>query len=145
MSLHSTSRILIHIIWETLNRDKIFTEETGRTVSNFLYKYAKEKGLWLEANYVNAEHVHALYDQGTDITTEDCARLFKGASSHFINQERITPAKFNWGRGYAAFSVSESQTDSVVRYIKNQKEHHRRKSFNEEYELFLSKYKIRKK
>jgi putative transposase len=145
MSLHSTSGILVHIIWETLNREKFFNEESGRAVSAFLYKYAKEKGIWLEANYVNPEHVHALYDQGTNITTEDCAKLFKGASSHYVNHERIVPVKFNWGRGFAAFSVSESRADCVVRYIKNQKEHYRKKSFNEELELFLSKYKIKKK
>jgi putative transposase len=50
--------------------------------------------------------------------------------------------RFSWGRGYAAFSVPESQIHKVVQYIKNQKEHHRKKSFTEEYAVFLTNYNL---
>ena len=93
-------------------------------------------------NYVNAEHVHCLIDLPTGISIEDSLKLYKGASSHFINANNLIPEKFAWGRGYAAFSVSESQSEKVIQYIKNQKEHHRVKPFSEEYQEFLDKYKI---
>jgi hypothetical protein len=67
-------------------------------------------------------------------------KLLKGASSHWINQNRIVPGKFAWGRGYGAFSVSQSGVDEVSKYIANQEEHHRKKPFAEEYERFIRAY-----
>ena len=96
----------------------------------------------MKVNYVNPEHVHSLIDLPSNHTVEDCLKLLKGASSHFINQDNIIEGRFSWGRGYAAFSVSESQADKVVQYIKNQKEHHKVKSFSEEYGEFLKKYNL---
>jgi REP element-mobilizing transposase RayT len=142
MSLHSFTRIWIHLIWETLNREKLLTNEAGKRVSEFLFNYSKEKNIFMKINYVNPEHVHALIELSVSITVEDCIKLLKGASSHFINKERIIKNKFSWGRGYAAFSVSESQLSKVVDYIKNQKEHHRVKNFNEEYVEFIKKHGI---
>ena len=142
MSLHSYTKIWIHIIWETLDREKLLFDKTAKNVSEFLFNYSKEKNIFMKINYVNPEHTHALIDLPTNITIEDCVKLFKGASSHYINQNRLVRTKFSWGRGYAAFSVSESQIDKVIDYIKNQKEHHRIKTYAEEYEEFLAKYKI---
>jgi REP element-mobilizing transposase RayT len=93
-------------------------------------------------NYVNADHVHALVDLPTDLSVEDCIKLLKGASSFYINKNRITGFKFSWGKGYGAFSVSASQLNNLVDYIRNQEEHHRVKSFTEEYQLFIKKYGI---
>jgi putative transposase len=69
-------------------------------------------------------------------------RLVKGDSSEFINKEKLTKVKFQWQSGYAAFSNSHSQIDKVVNYILNQKEHHKKICFNEEYLAFLEKYNI---
>jgi len=89
---------------------------------------------------VNAEHVHALIDLPTRYSIEETVKLFKGASSHWINQCRIVPAKFAWGRGYGAFSVSQSTLDKVSRYIRDQERHHRKRSFADEYETFVRAY-----
>jgi putative transposase len=94
----------------------------------------------MKINYVNADHAHALIDLPTNLCIEDCAKLLKGSSSHYINQNRIINTKFFWGRGYGAFSVSASQLEAVTEYIKNQEEHHRAKSFTEEYKVFIEKY-----
>lgn len=96
----------------------------------------------MEINFVNADHVHALIDLPTNLSAEDCIKLLKGSSSFYINKNRIIANKFSWGKGYGAFSVSPSQIVSVVRYINNQEEHHKIKSFNEEYRLFIEKYGI---
>ncbi len=96
----------------------------------------------MKINYVNADHVHTVIDLPTNMSVENCLRLFKGASSHYVNEEKLIFGRFSWGRGYAVFSVSESQADKVVKYIENQKEHHRIKTFSEEYQEFLNKYKI---
>jgi len=140
MSLHSYTKLWTHIIWETLNREKLLNEKAGKTVSEYLFNYSKDKNIFMKINYVNPEHVHSLIDLPTNLSMENTVKLFKGSSSHYINQEGIVSGKFSWGRGYAAFSVSESQVEKVAKYIRNQKEHHRVKSYAEEYELFMKKY-----
>lgn len=109
-------------------------------LSGFLHEYSQSKGIYMRINYVNAEHVHALIDLPTKYSIEETIKLLKGASSHWINQNRIVAAKFSWGRGYGAFSVSQSNVNDVSKYIANQEEHHRRKTFAEEYEKFVRVY-----
>ena len=94
----------------------------------------------MKANYVNSEHVHALINLPTNITIEKLMRLIKGESSSWINKQ--TNFNFAWGKGYGAFSVSESNLDSVVKYIANQEEHHRMKSYTDEYDAFLKAYNV---
>ena len=142
MSLHSYSKVWLHLIWSTHNKDKILSKKNREMLSDFLYKYAEEKEIYMKINYVNAEHVHTLIDLPTTLSIEECLKLLKGSSSHYVNQNRLVNTKFRWARGYGAFSVSESNVQKVVDYIKNQEEHHRVKTFTEEYELFMKKYGI---
>jgi REP element-mobilizing transposase RayT len=109
-------------------------------VSSFLSNYSIEKGIYMKINYVNPEHVHTLIDLPTNKTIEEVVQLFKGASSHWTNEEKLLRGRFGWGRGYGAFSVSHSDVERVAAYIAGQEEHHRRKSFSEEFELFVKKY-----
>jgi putative transposase len=143
MSLHSYSKVWLHLIWSTHNKEKVLLKDVRKQVSNFLYNYAEEKEIYMKTNYVNAEHVHALVDLPTTLSIDECLKLLKGSSSHYINDNRLVNNKFRWARGYGAFSVSESQLKKVVDYINNQEEHHRTKSFTEEYKLFMKKYGIK--
>jgi REP-associated tyrosine transposase len=140
MSQHSFNKIWIHFIWETPGKQKIIHKDARKKISDFLYDYCKEKNIYMRINYVNADHAHAVLDLPTNLSAEDCIKLLKGSSSFFINKNRIVNNKFSWGKGYGAFSVSPSQLSKVVDYIKNQEEHHRRKNFAEEYQLFVKKY-----
>lgn len=140
MSTHSYNKIWIHFIWETLDKQKILPRPARIKLSNYLFNYCKEKKIFMKTNYVNADHVHALIDLPTNITIEDCVKLLKGSSSYHTNLNKLIKTKFSWGRGYGAFSVSASQLKKVETYIKNQEEHHRVKSFTEEYEMFIKKY-----
>jgi putative transposase len=112
-------------------------------VSNFLTQYAESKGIHMKVNYVNPEHVHALVDMPTHYCIEEMLKLLKGASSHWINQNRLVRGKFFWGRGYGVFSVSQSNVGQVVGYIAAQAEHHRNRTFMEEYEDLLKRYDLR--
>jgi putative transposase len=94
MSKHSYNKIWIHFIWETPNKEKILLKEARKQISNFLYNYCKEKGIFMKINFVNADHVHALIDLPTDMSAEECIKLLKGASSFYINKNRITRNKF---------------------------------------------------
>jgi REP element-mobilizing transposase RayT len=105
-----------------------------------LLEYAKEKGIYMRINYFNSDHTHALIDLPTNLTIEQTIQLLKGSSSHWINQNRLVRGRFAWGRGYGAFSVSHSDVDRVSKYIANQREHHRKRTFEDEYRLFVSRY-----
>ena len=140
MSVHSYSRCWLHLIWTTLDREPMLVKPAAAAASKFLTNYALEKGIYMKINYVNPEHVHTLIDLPTNRTIEEVIKLFKGSSSHWINENRLLRGRFGWGRGYGAFSVSHSEVDKVAAYIANQEEHHRKKSFREEFELFVTKY-----
>ena len=103
-------------------------------------EYAEKNGIYMKINYVNPEHVHALIDLPTRYSIEDVLKLFKGASSHWINENRLLRGKFGWGRGYGAFSVSQSNVAQVGKYIATQEDHHRRHSFLEEYQILIQRY-----
>ena len=94
----------------------------------------------MKINYFNADHTHALVDLSTNLKIEQIIQLLKGNSSHWINQHRLITGRFAWGCGYGAFSVSHSDVDRVAKYIGGQEEHHRKRSFTEEYELFVKRY-----
>jgi len=108
--------------------------------SAFLSEYSERKGIYMKINYFNAEHTHALFDLPTNLSIEQVVQLFKGASSHWINEAGLIKGRFAWGRGYGAFSVSHSDVERVAAYIVRQEEHHRKRSFAEEYEEFVRRY-----
>ncbi|GAB4300348.1 MAG: IS200/IS605 family transposase [Ignavibacteriaceae bacterium] len=140
MSLHSYSKCWLHIIFGTLNREKILNKEARVELSKYFYEYSKEKNIYMKINYVNADHQHLLIDLPTKYSIEEVVQLYKGSSSNWLNKSNLLKTKFSWGRGYGAFSVSESAVGKVCEYIANQEEHHKVKSFADEYREFISKY-----
>ncbi len=145
MSNHSYSHCWLHLIWATLNRERMLAPAAAAKVSGFLSQYAEKNGIYMTINYVNPEHVHALIDLPTGKSIEEVVKLLKGGSSHWINEQKLVNGKFAWGRGYGAFSVSQSSLDEVCAYIARQQEHHRTKSFAEEYERFVEVYGLAKR
>src|SRR5437867_2303066 len=108
--------------------------------STNLSEYSHEKGIYMKINYFNADHTHALIDLPTNLSIEQVIQLLKGSSSHWINQKRLLKGRFAWGRGYGAFSVSHSDVDRVCKYIASQAAHHRKRTFEDEYQLFVKRY-----
>ena len=140
MSLHSYTRVWIHLVWSTLERRPLLSKNAATKLSHYLHHYASQKGINMKINYVNPEHVHALVDLPTNLAIEEMMQLFKGSSSHWINEEELVPGKFAWGRGYGAFSVSHSGVTEVARYIAEQEEHHCKRSFADEIRLLVQRY-----
>jgi REP element-mobilizing transposase RayT len=105
-----------------------------------LTAYARTKGIHMKINFFNSDHTHALIDLPTSLAIEEVVQLLKGSSSHWINEQKMLRGRFAWGRGYGAFSVSQSAVERVARYIASQEEHHRKKTFAEEYERFVQSY-----
>ena len=88
------------------------------------------------------DHLHLFFGMRPNQSLSDLMRLVKGESSEWINKERFTPGLFRWQEGYGAFSYARSQVKTVGEYIRNQEEHHRKKTFLEEYESLLKHFEI---
>jgi putative transposase len=143
MSLHSYSRCWLHLIWGTLDRQKLLQKEAATRVSRYLSEYAQTKDMYMKINYVNPDHVHALIDLPTGLSIEELVQLLKGSSSHWINANDVIKEKFARGRGYGAFSVSESNVNAVAAYIADQEQHHRVRIFADELKEFIERHGLR--
>ena len=142
MSVHSYSGCWIHLIWATLNRDRVLNKKAAAGLSRYLLEYAEEQGVYMKINFVNPDHVHALIDVPTGLSIEKVVQLLKGSSSHWVNSNELLSGKFAWARGYGAFSVSHSNVDLVARYIVDQEEHHRVRTFAEELKEFIDRHEL---
>lgn len=142
MAKHTYSKCLIHIVWGTKKREPVFDKHIRNMLSEYLHQYSESKKIHMYVNYVNADHVHVLFNLPTTKSIQEVAKLYKGSSSFWINKNGLTSNKFSWARGYGAFSVSRSHYNKVKKYILNQEEHHRKKSFSSEFSDFLNAYNI---
>jgi REP element-mobilizing transposase RayT len=140
MSVHSYSRVWLHLVWSTLERRPFLQKQAAAATSAFLSKYADGKGIYMKINFVNSDHVHVLADLPTHLSIEEMMQFLKGASSHWINSNNVVGGKFAWGRGYGVFSVSHSSLAAVTKYIAGQEEHHRRRSFADEFKVLVERY-----
>ena len=133
-------RIWIHLIWSTKNREPVLAKELRQQLFTHMRENARTKGIYLDFVNGYVEHVHTLISLGPDQSIAKVAQLLKGESSHWTNQQRLITTKLEWQDEYFAVSVSNATVDVVREYIKNQEEHHRQKSFAEEYDEFLREY-----
>ncbi len=132
-------KVWIHFVWSTKNRESYLTDEIRRQVFQHIRENAKAKNIHLDFINGYVDHIHCLISLGTDQTMEKIMQLLKGESSFWINKNHLCKTKFEWQDEYFAVSVSESTLESVRKYIANQEEHHRTKSFDGEFEDFLKR------
>lgn len=135
-------KVWIHFVWSTKNREPLLTDEIRQQVFRHIRENAREKGIFIDFINGYVDHVHCLVSLGTGQTLEKIMQLIKGESSFWINKQRLCKTKFGWQDEYFAVSVGESVLESVRKYIANQEEHHRTKSFDDEFEEFLKRAKI---
>ena len=92
------------------------------------------------AIYANPEHIHFLISRAPDIDEEKIASIVADSSGRFINDNKLSVGKFEWQMSCSAFSVSKAEVDKVCKYILGQKEHHKKQTFQEEYDEFIKFY-----
>ena len=138
--LHSYVRNYLHITWSTNDRARVFHNNTKIQLKDFFLETAKEMNTPVLSVNVQPEHIHLLIDLPSNLCLADFVQKIKGASSHWINEQKLIHSKFSWQRGYGAFSVSASQLKVVKKYIQKQDEHHKKKSFEEEYQEWKNSY-----
>jgi len=136
------TNLLFHIVYSTKYRKPAIRLEWQDDLYGYLGGILRDqKGTLLKIGGVE-DHVHLLAKLGPTIAISDVLRKLKANSSKWINERADVTQKFEWQSGYAAFSVSESQMPAVANYIANQAEHHRKKTFEEEFLVILKKHNI---
>ena len=137
---HSYNKIWIHAIWSTKDRLPLIHSKVENKIYQYISEQLREQGCPVRIINGMPDHIHCLFLLNPQKSIADVIKQIKGSSSHFVNQNNIIPEKFAWQTGYAAYSVSETAVDKVFEYIKNQKQHHQKKTFQQEYDEFLKLY-----
>ena len=133
--------VYIHFVWRTKNGFPFLNSSSLRQV---VWQHIKEnaalKGVFVDYVSGYSDHCHCLVSLTHDQTISKTMQLIKGESSFWINKNNLCNSKFDWQDEYYAVSVSKSILKNVREYIVNQEEHHKKKTFNEEVDEFVSKY-----
>ena len=134
------TKVWIHLVWATKKREAVLNKELRSQLFSHIRENAKNKNIHLD--FVNGftDHIHCLISLDADQTIAKIVQFIKGESSYWINQQKLLKQKFEWQAEYFAVSVSESNIDKVREYIKNQEQHHQKKTFEQEYQEFIEKY-----
>jgi putative transposase len=142
---HSFNKIWIHAIWSTKERMPLINSSVENKVYQFIAEQLREQGCLVRIINGMPDHIHCLFLLSPQKSIAEVIKQIKGSSSHIINQNNIIDDKFAWQTGYAAYSVSESVVEKVYEYIKNQKSHHQKKTFQQEHEEFVKLYNLETK
>jgi len=139
---HSYLSCLVHCVFSTKQRFKTITPEIKARLWAFIGGIARENGM--KAIIVGGieDHVHVLLSLPSTISVSKAIQLIKGGSSKWVHETFAGQGSFAWQEGYGAFSVSISHLEDTVAYITGQEEHHRKRTFEEEFVAFLKKHKI---
>ena len=131
-----------HLIWSTKHREPLITDEIRDRLFQYMGGILRGHGGKLLAAGGMPDHVHLLADISKQQALADALRDIKANSSGWIHETFPNLSRFSWQTGYGAFTVSYSNVDAVKRYIADQAEHHRVRSFQEEFVDFLERHEI---
>ena len=139
---HTHANCPLHVVFSTKHRAPIIDAAWLTRLHAFLSTIAADRGFPAVIVGGVEDHVHVVMSLPADRSICDCLRLLKGTSSKWVNDEFFPDRSFAWQDGYGAFAISPSLLDATVAYIKNQKEHHQARTFQDEYREFLKRQGI---
>ena len=138
--MHSFNSVLIHCVWCTKKREPALNADLRDRLWPYLGGIARENKMKAMAIGGTADHVHMLISLPSTMSVAKAVQLLKGNSSKWIHETFPKMNSFEWRKGYGAFSISVSGVDATIAYIRNQTEHHRTRSFREEFVAMLRKH-----
>jgi REP-associated tyrosine transposase len=139
---HAYVSNLMHCTFSTKDRYPLINSELESRLWPYFGGIARDNRMKALAIGGTPDHIHALLSLPGMMSFAKAIQLLKGGSSKWIHDTFAEQNKFGWQEGYGAFSVSASQVDKTIAYINNQKEHHRRRTFREEFLELLKKHGI---
>ena len=142
MNSGTFSQIYIHIVFAVKGRDNLIHSVWEETLYKYITGIVQNKGQKMMAINGASDHIHFLIGMKPSCCLSELVREIKKSSNAFINEKRFVKLKFEWQSGYGAFSYSHSALDNVIEYIRTQKEHHKKRNFQNEYKEFLKKFQI---
>ena len=139
----SLARLWTHLIFSTKNRFPFLTDKVLRTEMHaYLAEMLRTHGCETLVVGGVEDHAHSLFALSRTLPIASIVKEIKRTSSGWIKTTSRKMSKFHWQGGYAAFSVSQSNLQNVIRYIENQEQHHKRVTFQDEYRAFLKAYGV---
>ena len=138
----SLARLHIHLVFSTKNRERIITDDVRSPLHAYMATVLQNLGCAPVLINSVEDHAHLLFDLARTISISQAVEDVKKSSSKWIKTQGPEFAGFAWQAGYGAFAVSESNVETVRAYIANQREHHRTKTFQEEYRAFLERHSV---
>ncbi|WP_264552971.1 IS200/IS605 family transposase [Flavobacterium sp. N2038] len=135
-------QIYLQVVFAVKHREAVITKEWRAKLFSIIGNLINETGC--KTIIVNGieDHVHCLLGLKPTISVSELMKTIKAKSSKYINDHKLTTARFEWQEGYGAFSYSQSHVSDVYKYIENQEDHHKKQTFNQEYLNFLNKFNI---
>ena len=136
------SQIYIHLVFAVQNRKALINQSWELELYQYISGIIRNKGQ--KPMIVNGmpDHLHILVGMKPNLASSDLVQEIKKSSNKWVKESKNCRFKFDWQDGFGAFSISQSHVDRAYKYIENQKDHHHKKSFKEEYLLLLEKYQI---
>jgi REP element-mobilizing transposase RayT len=138
----SLNKILLHLVFSTKDRCLLIDDPWREDLHRYITGILRDCGGTLFAVNSLRDHVHVLYGQSRTVAVAEVVQAIKGSSSRWINSTASPQTNFHWQRGYGVFSVGASEKRRIINYIADQREHHRSRSFQDEYRQLLKDYEI---
>ena len=138
----SLSSVLVHLVFSTKNREPFITPAIETELHPYMatiFRELKSPALAIDGT---SDHVHVLFSLARVVTIADVVEEIKTSTSKWIKTKGPEYRNFHWQRGYGAFSIGQSNLELLKRYIRQQKEHHKHVTFQDEYRKFLNVYGI---
>ena len=136
------SKAYFHLVFAVQNRYALIHKSWRQDLEKYITGIIQNNGHKLIAIGAMPDHIHILIGYNLSQSVPGLVEKIKTSSNHWIKDRKFTQYKFNWQKGYGAFSYSRSQIDSVAKYVLNQEEHHRKKTFKDEYVEMLRKFNV---
>lgn len=139
------SQIYIQVVFAVKGRESLIRPSWEEELYKYISGIIRNKEQKILVINGMPDHIHFLIGMRPSCCLSDLIREIKKSSNEFINEKKYVAGKFQWQEGYGAFSYSHSALDNVIAYVRNQKEHHKKQSFKEEYKEFLNKFQVEHK
>ena len=136
------SQVYIQLVFAVKSREALINESFRDELQKYMSGIIANRECKLCAIYANPDHVHALVRMHPSVSISNLVRDIKSNTSKFINEKAFMPCRFQWQDGHGAFSYSASHVDSVIKYILNQPQHHKKRNFRSEYVDILQKFGV---
>lgn len=136
------TQIYIQVVFAVSGRQNLISKDHKEEIHRYITGIVRNNSQKLIAVNSMPDHLHMPVGLQPDMALSDLVRDVKANTSNFINERRLVRGKFSWREGFGAFSYSHSQLGAVIRYTQNQEQHHKQRSFRDEYLEMLKKFDV---